>query len=323
MKRRKYALFLFIITMMLNTGAAESTISPTGAESSGTLWDFSLHASTTEAAPPPTGAGSDVTLQGFILRAGSTAETASPPTGAAPDVTPQGFILYAGDIAEAAPPLTGLISSITPEGFTLYTAEGPLPVNVTESTLWDTDGPLTEGDAAAVWLTEAEDGSLTAAVITCYRVRGQITEVNMTEGEEPFLILQPEDGSEPIRVNLGGIPLRAAVPGITAEVWYSGIMTRSVPPQITALYMRGTVLQGVITKVLESGNLLLQTEDGETVLLCLSEDTLMLTEPEIGKAVQASVYPAVRLSLPPQYEARDVFEAETARENPIMTEEMQ
>ena len=320
MKRRKYALFLFIITMMLNTGAAESTLSPTGAESSGTLWDFSLHAGTIEAAPPPTGAGSDVTLQGFILRAGSTAETASPPTGAAPDGTPQGFIPQATGAAET---VTGLISSPKPEGFTLYTAEGPLTVTVTESTLWDTNGPLTEGDAATVRFTEAEDGTLTAAVITSYRLRGQITEVNMTEGEEPFLMLQPEDGSEPIRVNIGGIPLRAAVPGITAEVWYSGIMTRSVPPQITALYMRGTVLQGVITKVLESGNLLLQTEDGETVLLCLSEDTLMLTEPEIGKAVRASVYPAVRLSLPPQYEAQDVFEAETAPENPIMTEEKQ
>ena len=243
MKRRKYALFLFIITMMLNTGAAET--------------------------------------------------------------------------------VTGLISSPNPEGFTLYTAEGPLTVTVTESTLWDTDGPLTEGDAAAVRLTEAEDGSLTAAVITCSWMRGQITEVNMTEDEEPFLMLQPQNGSGPIRVNLGGIPLRAAVPGITAEIWYSGIMTRSVPPQITALYMRGTVLQGVITKVLESGNLLLLTEDGETVLLCLSEDTLMMTEPEIGKAVRASVYPAVRLSLPPQYEAQDVFEAETAPENPIMTEEKQ
>ena len=295
MKRRKYALFLFIITMMLNTGAAESA--------------FSL-----------TGAGSDVTLQGFILRAGSTAETASSPTGAESDGTPQGFIPRGEGAAET---VTGLISSPTPEGFTLYTAEGPLPVTVTESTLWDTDGPLTEGDAAAVRLTEAEDGTLTAEAVTCYRVRGQITEVNMTEGEEPFLILQPEDGSEPVRVNLSGIPLRAAVPGITAEVWYSGIITRSVPPQITALYMRGTVLQGVITKVLESGNLLLQTEDGETVLLCLSEDTLMLTEPEIGKAVQVSVYPAVRLSLPPQYEAQDVFEAETAPENPIMTEEME
>lgn len=323
MKRRKYALFLFIITMMLNTGAAETASPLTGAESGGTLWDFSLHAGAIEAAPPPTGAGSDVTLQGFILRAGSTAESASSPTGAESDVTPQGFILNAGGIAEAAHPLTGLISSPKPEGFTLYTAEGPLPVTVTESTLWDTDGPLTEGDAAAVRLTEAEDGSLTAAVITCCRVRGQITEVNMTEDEEPFLMLQPEDGSEPIRVNLSDIPLRAAVPGIAAEIWYNGIMTRSVPPQITALYMRGTVLQGVITKVLESGNLLLQTDDGETVLLCLSEDTLMLTEPEIGKAVRASVYPAVRLSLPPQYEAQDVFEAETAQENPIMTEEKQ
>ena len=321
MKRRKYALFLFIITMMLNTGAAETASPLTGAESDVTLQGFILNAGgIAEAAPPPTGAGSDVTLQGFILRAGSTAETASPLTGAEPGGTLWGFTRHATGAEET---VSGLISSPKPQGFTLYTAEGPLPVTVTESTLWDADGPLTEGDAALVQLTEAEDGTLTAAVITCYRVRGQITEVNMTEGEEPFLILQPEDGSEPVRVNLSGIPLRAAVPGITAEVWYSGIITRSVPPQITALYMRGTVLQGVITKVLESGNLLMQTEDGETVLLCLSEDTLMLTEPEIGKAVRASVYPAVRLSMPPQYEAQDVFEAETAPENPIMTEEMQ
>lgn len=321
MKRRKYALFLFIITMMLNTGAAETASPLTGAASDMTPQGFILRAgSTAKAAPPLTGAGSDVTLQGFILRAGSPAETASPPTGAESDVTPQGFIPQATGAAET---VTGLFSSPKPQGFTLYTAEGPLTVTVTESTLWDTDGPLTEGDAAAVRLTEAEDGTLTAAVIISYRLRGQITEVNMTEGEEPFLMLQPEDSPEPIRVNLGGIPLRAAVPGITAEIWYNGIMTRSVPPQITALYMRGTVLQGVITKVLESGNLLLQTEDGDTVLLCLSEDTLMLTEPEIGKAVQASVYPAVRLSMPPQYEAQDVFEAETTPENPIMTEEMQ
>lgn len=206
----------------------------------------------------------------------------------------------------AAETVSGMIAGITQDGLSLHFGTDFLYVTFSENTVWDTDGELAEGDIVLVRADGCGDHSLLSAdVITCYRISGTVSEIS--DSEEPYLILDPENGTEQLRVNPGSIPIHTAVPGSKVKIWYNGIQTRSVPPQITAMYIRGTVLQGTVTEIDDSGVIRLLKQDGEPVLLYLSEDTVVLTEPEKGKTVRVSVYPQTRLSIPAQYEVQDIL----------------
>lgn len=201
---------------------------------------------------------------------------------------------------------TGMILEISETGFQMYTGDEIMTVMITESTGWDTDGILRQGDMVVICSEEPEkDGVLYADHIIDHRIRGCVTEV--TEGQEPYLLLNPGEGSEWIRVNTAGLPMRSLAAGSIVDVYYDGIMTRSIPAQITALYIRGTVLGGKVLEIGENGELLILGKDGEKVLLHVTEDTLMPTEPKIGNEIKASVFPQMRLSLPAQYEAQDIL----------------
>lgn len=216
------------------------------------------------------------------------------------------FSTVASALAETA---TGMIFQVTGDGFSLHTDESVLRVAVTADTFWDTDAALTDGDVVTVHSDSPADGGvLYADRISCHTIRGIIDEA-VTDTEEPYLLLLSDGGGERVRVNLGSISMRTVAPGLPALIYYNGIQTRSIPPQITAQYLRGLTLCGTIAEIEADGRLLLLKEDGETVILHLSEETHVLTDPEIGKPVSVSVLPQLRLSLPAQYEAQDILPA--------------
>lgn len=57
--------------------------------------------------------------------------------------------------------------------------------------------------------------------------------------------------------------------GQTAVVMYDGMMTRSLPPQITALHIGVYAISGVIAEVLEDSLVIVQEETGEQIILTL------------------------------------------------------
>lgn len=207
--------------------------------------------------------------------------------------------------------ITGMIADVTEKGFTLYTGNETVRTVLSDQTEWKLDGDPKEGDMVTV-LTDSsvEDGTLYADGIILQKITGTIDRV--VYGEDPYFLLIPRDSTELIRVNPGTVPLRCVTAGITVDVYSNGMQTRSIPPQITALYVRGTVLNGMIREIGDNNDLILATDDGDTVRILLSEETLLLTEPAAGKAVTVSVLPQMRLSVPVQYEAQDLMLRQTA-----------
>ena len=204
--------------------------------------------------------------------------------------------------------ITGMIAEITEDGFAMQADGGIVFVIVSDTVEWDTDGAPAAGDVATVRFSGPTDRkSVHADAVTCHCIRGEVTEVCVEE-EEAWFMLQPEGGAEAIRVNLGEIPAETVAAGIDAAVYYDGIMTRSIPAQITAQYVRGTTLEGRIGETLENGDLTLILESGEEVILHVSEETAVLAEIVPGNAVRVGVGPYMTLSMPAQYQARDILQ---------------
>ena len=201
---------------------------------------------------------------------------------------------------------TGMVTDATETGFTLYTGDEMLRVVITEQTERDVEGEPENGDVVTVRSDgSVQNGLLYADGIALHKLSGVVEEI--TDGEEPYLLLMPLNGAEPIRVNLRNIPASKVAASMQAQVYYDGKQTRSVPPQITALYIRGTVLRGTVETVCDNGDLILRTDPEEKVLVHLTAKTLLLTTLEAGKTVLISVLPQMRLSMPPQYEAQDIL----------------
>ena len=97
--------------------------------------------------------------------------------------------------------------------------------------------------------------------------------------------------------------------GQTAIVLFNGMMTRSLPPQITALRVGVYQLEGVVTELLDGG-VMVGTEQGE-VRLSLPEGT---QDVAVGEHIVAYTTGISTMSLPPQMTA--VAIAPTAEATP-------
>ena len=105
-----------------------------------------------------------------------------------------------------------------------------------------------------------------------YYLNGQITEIT----DEYIILEETEQGT--VQVNLfddtafgGKFPDEFAV-GEYAQVIYDGKMTRSIPPQVTALAVDVCVLEGKVAEILEDGRVLIdRTDVMEQVILSLPE----------------------------------------------------
>lgn len=94
-----------------------------------------------------------------------------------------------------------------------------------------------------------------------YYLTGQITEI-----ADDYIILEgTEQGT--VQVNLfddtvfGGKLPDELVVGEYAQVLYDGKMTRSIPPQVTALAVDVCVLEGKVAEILEDGRVLIDRTD--------------------------------------------------------------
>ena len=144
--------------------------------------------------------------------------------------------------------------------------------------------------AEAALLEEAEDEP---EIVELY---GQITEITdeyvmiLTEGLGDVKVLLTEDtvieGVEAIEI------------GQTAKVLYTGMMTRSLPPQITALLIGVYTVSGEVTAISE-GSVTITGENGE-VILTLPEGA---AAPAVGDAVTAYTTGVSTMSIPPQMNA--------------------
>ena len=119
-------------------------------------------------------------------------------------------------------------------------------------------------------------------------------------GDDHILIETPELGEVQVWLNddtvIEGVDTLAI--GQTAIVLFNGMMTRSLPPQITALRVGVYQLEGVVTELLDGG-VMVGTEQGE-VRLSLPEGTQAVA---VGEHIVAYTTGISTMSLPPQMTA--------------------
>ncbi|MGN0995814.1 MAG: hypothetical protein ACI4PG_02805 [Candidatus Ventricola sp.] len=116
-------------------------------------------------------------------------------------------------------------------------------------------------------------------------------------GDDHILVDVPELGEVQVWLNDDTIieGVDALEIGQTAFVLFNGMMTRSLPPQVTALRVSVYRLEGVVTELLEGG-VMVMTEQGE-VRLSLPEDAMDVA---VGEQIVAYTTGISTMSLPPQ-----------------------
>ena len=90
--------------------------------------------------------------------------------------------------------------------------------------------------------------------------------------------------------------VEALAPGQVAVVLYNGMMTRSLPPQITAQRVSVYAVEGTVTAVEEGRVTILRADGAGDVIVTLPEDAPELTE---GTRVTAYTTGIMTMSLPP------------------------
>lgn len=150
-------------------------------------------------------------------------------------------------------------------------------------------------EAAAQAESEANEEAAEEAIEVA-EIYGEVTEIT----DEYVMILA--DGLGDVKVLLSEDTVIEGVEalniGQTAKVLYTGMMTRSLPPQITALLIGVYAVTGKVTEVAE-GRVTITGENGE-VILTLPEGAIA---PAVGDAVTAYTTGVSTMSLPPQMNA--------------------
>lgn len=166
-------------------------------------------------------------------------------------------------------------------------------VEIIETPAATVEAETTEAaEAADVAEVEAE----VEAVAEVEELYGQITEIT----EEYVMIKTAELGD--VQVLLGEDTIIEGVEtlelGQTAKVLYTGMMTRSLPPQITALLIGVYAVSGEVIAA-DEGSVTVTGENGEVILI-LPEGAEV---PAVGDVITAYTTGVSTMSIPPQMNA--------------------
>ena len=172
-----------------------------------------------------------------------------------------------------------------------------------ESTLTEVEIIETPAATVEAETTEAAEAADAAeveaeveAVAEVEELYGQITEIT----EEHVMIKTAELGD--VQVLLGEDTIIEGVEtlelGQTAKVLYTGMMTRSLPPQITALLIGVYAVSGEVIAA-DEGSVTVTGENGEVILI-LPEGAEV---PAVGDVITAYTTGVSTMSIPPQMNA--------------------
>lgn len=169
------------------------------------------------------------------------------------------------------------------------------------------------GVAAALSVQSMKEEPVDAQAVVTDGEEEQVQEVYELSGEilelgEGFLLLQDAVQGE-VQVNLSedtlfeGAELDELAAGQFVLVLYNGMMTRSLPPQVTALKVGVYAITGEVTGAEEGSFTLLRDEIGDEVIVFLSEGG---EAPAEGERVTVYTNGAMTMSLPAQTTALGV-----------------
>lgn len=158
-------------------------------------------------------------------------------------------------------------------------------------------------------LTRSIPAQLTADYIGSFRLMGTVAAVD--EDGHGFLLA---DGEDTYHVALNDVTVYSALrEGQLVIVYHDGKMSRSIPAQINALYMRTVDLVGEVIAVNDAGDegeaysILLRDETVGEVLVHVPADALVYTEVNPGEMVYVMTTGMMTMSLPAQVVAVEVL----------------
>ena len=207
--------------------------------------------------------------------------------------------------------LDGQVTDIGDGYVTIILDGAEYQINITEETILDGTEALAIGD----WLQVVHNGQMTrslppqvaAQVIRSYSVTGVVS--GLTENS---FTLTDENGME-IVVNFDPERFVGVQDTMQVTVWFDGMMSRSLPAQITAEHIRTQVLTGTITELTEDGFMMVD-DNGILTFVHVSEATRLFTEPAVDAAIRVTTDGTATMSLPAQVTAIEVLPVEDAAE---------
>lgn len=160
-------------------------------------------------------------------------------------------------------------------------------------------------------LTRSVPARLTASYISCFKRTGEIIAVDaggftmMTEDGETLQVWVDEE--------LLSAPLTE---GAVIEVYFNGMMSRSIPAQITALYLRTVDFYGMVISIDEDeSSLVLLNQNDEEIIVHVADETIVYTDVEEGMMVCVASTGMMTMSIPAQIVALEILPmAEAAME---------
>jgi len=202
--------------------------------------------------------------------------------------------------------LSGFITAIE-DGFIMMSGYGTeYQVNIDENTIIEGTEALNIGD----WIRFVHNGQMTrslppqlyAQVIRSYCLNGVVSELT-----ENSFTLTADDETAYV-VNFDPEAFIGVQDGMEVKVWFDGMMTRSLPAQVTATHIRLQEMAGVITEVTEEG-FLMTDEAGVDVFVHVSEMTNVFTAIEEGAAIRVVCDGTATMSIPAQITALEILPA--------------
>ncbi len=213
--------------------------------------------------------------------------------------------------------LGGIVLEVTDEYLLLQTADSTqVQANLFDETLYSTAGAVKPGDYVEIGysgiMTFSLPGQIAAMSVTSYQVSGTVGEI----ADEGFLLTDLDGGEWMVRVPEDATIILSE--GMDITVYYNGMMTRSLPPQINALHLRGNTISGTVSAV-EEGSFLLTDESGEEQIIHFDATTAVCTALEDGAEVIVMTSGIMAPSLPAQFFAMEILPAASEDETEAET----
>lgn len=206
--------------------------------------------------------------------------------------------------------LSGAITALESDRLTIFSDNMEYVALLTENTVYEGKELLEVGDRVTIiyngMLTRSLPAQLTADVIRCHEMTGVVSDLNPEIGQ--FLLTLPDE-SQFVVVYDTGISYGILQDGMTVTVFYDGSSTRSLPPQITAEFIRMPGVTGTVSDVTDA-QFMLTEENGNQTIVHISKQTFSFVELADGMQVHVTNDGTATLSLPAQVNAVEILPAE-------------
>ena len=175
----------------------------------------------------------------------------------------------------------GFVTEVLDDSILLQTTFGEVKeVLLTEETVIE-GKDIAVGDCIAIAynsMTAGDESQITALHIGNYMLMGLVSEIS----ETGFILTF---GEEVYQVNAKAEMLSGIQDGMFVTVYHTGMMTMSLPAQVSAMHIRGTEILGTVTEMVEGGFTL--TVEGEEIPyhVAIKEDALLFVQAEPGMEV--------------------------------------